>query len=132
MQEIWYPCVGAIARPARFGHTAEFWKTEDGAARKKAMRENFVATELPRFAGYVTRALEANAVDGAPAFVTGATPTIADCALVPYFKRYTMGFIDHVPTNCLDEFPVVTAWIARVLALPPIKAYYEALAASKK
>lgn len=132
VQEVWYPCIGAISRPERYGHTAEFWKTEEGAARKKAMREHFVATELPRFAGYVTRALEANAVDGVAAFVNGPTPTIADCALLPYLRRFTMGFIDHVPTDCLEPFTAVTAWMDRMLALPQIKAYYDALAAAKK
>ena len=46
-------------------------------------------------------------------------------------KQFQRGHIDYVPTTCLDAYPAITAWIARMLALPAVKAWYEAQAARK-
>ena len=58
-------------RPELFGYPAEFQKTEEGKAKVKTMRENFVASVLPGLMKYYGDVL------GDKAFMCGATPTIA-------------------------------------------------------
>ena len=55
-----------------------------------------------------------------------ADVTIADCALVPELRKFSAGFIDHVPTDCLNAHPAITAYIEAFLAHPKVKAYYDA------
>ena len=52
--------------------------------------------------------------------------------LFPQIEYFTRGVADHVPVNCLEPFPQVRAWIARMVALPPIKAYYAKLGVEVK
>ena len=40
-------------------------------------------------------------------------------------RKFTFGNIEHIPADCLDQFPAITAFIDRFLALPAVKAYYE-------
>ena len=93
-------------------------------ASRAAVREKFTAEELPRFLGYFAAKIEA----AGGAFVAGPAPTIADATLLPELRKFSAGFIDHVPTSCLDAFPLITSYIARCLEVPPVKAYYAALA----
>ena len=39
-------------------------------------------------------------------------------------RAFQKGHIDHVPVTCLDAYPEVTAWIARMMALPAVAAWY--------
>lgn len=54
----------------------------------------------------------------------GSAPTIADLRLLPQLRYFQKGAADFVPTTCLDAYPHVTAWIARMMALPQIKEWY--------
>ena len=62
-------------------------------------------------------------------FLCGEQVTIADCDMVPTLNRIISGGVDHVPTDCLDAFPEVNAYMARFMALPEVVAYYESLKA---
>jgi hypothetical protein len=44
-------------------------------------------------------------------------------AIAATFEAYQAGFIDHVPTTCLDEFTVLTDYLKRFAALPAVAAY---------
>ena len=56
-----------------------------------------------------------------------ASPTIADCALVPQVVYFTRGVADYVPKDCLDKFPTIKAYLDAFYAEPRIKAYYDGL-----
>jgi len=108
-------------RPERYGHAADM-DAEAKDAIVKAMREKFVAEDLPKFMGFFTRALEAND------FLCGPEPCIADCQFVPMLKPFKKG-MDYVPAETLDAYPAVVAYMDRFLALPAVAAWYEAKAA---
>lgn len=129
----WTPCVWASVKPAALGFPDNFAKTEEGKAHIKAMRESWVANTLPNLAKALIRLLDKNAGDdGQHRFLAGGEPTIADCIALPALKRYTLGFIDYVPTTVLDAYPALKAYIARVSALPKVAAYYERVEAAKR
>lgn len=124
----WYPKL--LFNPPAYGHPEDASAESVGDFKKRA-REHFVANDLPKFLTYLSNLLKANAPEGGEAFLCGEHPTIADCRAAPMLKRYTMGYIDHVPTTCLDGCAPVKAWLARFYALPKVKAYYDDLAAKK-
>ena len=57
-------------------------------------------------------------------FLCGDKVTIADLKLLPQLRYFQRGKADYVPTTVLDAYPAVTSWIARVMALPQIAAWY--------
>jgi glutathione S-transferase len=117
----WRPAFKFPKEAVDYGHPEHFEKTEEGKAVAKSLREKFVATELPKYLGYFQDIL------GDHSFLVGDEPTIADCMLVPALQDFTRGTWEHIPVTCLDTHPKVTAYIARFLELPKVKAYYAAL-----
>ena len=47
-------------------------------------------------------------------------------ALVPVLNRFTSGGVDHVSVDSLVPFPAVREYVARFMALEPVKAWYAA------
>ena len=84
------------------------------------MREAFLKDELPTYMGFLTKALRAS---GGP-YIAGEHLTIADCQLLPQLTYFTKGVADFVPASCLDAWPEVVAYIARLRAVPAIKGWY--------
>jgi len=70
----------------------------------KELRQRFVANELPRFMGYFTERLERHP------YLCGDTLTIADLRVLPRLRYFMLGRADHVPTDVIDQYPVVRAW----------------------
>ena len=83
------------------------------------LREKFLANDMPRLMGYFSTALEGKD------FLCGSEPTLADCYALPMLRYFTKGVADHVPKDCLDAYPAVTAYIAKMMALPAIAKWYE-------
>lgn len=117
MASAWMPCLfTSMGRHEKYGHPKE-WKDKDETVKR--LRETFVAEQLPAFMAHLTTQLEKTG-----AFLAGDKPTIADCQLLPQVKYYCSGIADHVPKTCLDQFPVVLAWIDRMHRLPALKKWY--------
>eukprot|EP00961_Rhodomonas_salina_P287661 3886717-Rhodomonas_salina.3 len=57
-------------------------------------------------------------------FACGDTLTIADLQWYPQLRYFTKGVADHVPSDCLNAYPEVLAYMERVLAVPQIKEWY--------
>lgn len=119
LQRAWTPSLymGMGDAHKNFGHPEEWPEKE---ATVKQMRETFLEKELPKFMGFLSNELEQTG-----AFLTGEKPTIADCQMLPQVASFTKGFINHVPTDCLKDFPLVVAWIDRMMALPSIQKFNE-------
>merc|ERR1712187_603153 len=105
-----------MGRHKNYGHPEEW---PDKAATVQKMRENFLATDMPKFMDFFTKKLETTG-----AFLSGSKPTIADLQLLPQLRYFTKGVADHVPADSLAPYPVITAWIARMLEIPQIKKLY--------
>ena len=106
--------------PTKFGHPEEFAKTPEGQAKVKELREKWVAEELPTFLKIFSSMLEKNG----SWLAGGDEPTIADCVAVPLLRSYTRGYIDHVPTTCLNDYPKVVEYIKRFCSHEKIKGRY--------
>lgn len=117
----WLPCLYMGMRPSIYGYPEGSNRTPAGRARVKQLREAFAATDLPKYLQWYSDLL----TEAGGAFFGGAAPSLADCHILPQLRAFTAGHIDFVPTDCLQAFPVVTAWIDRMLALPPIKKWYD-------
>jgi len=122
MERAWRPCLYAGMRPQEYGYPEGYNKTEDGQALVKKLRGEFVATTLPKYLTYIEAQLDKHG----GTFIAGDRITIADCHLLPTLNKFTKGFIDHVPTDCLNTHPKVVAYMARVMADPKIAAWYAA------
>mmetsp|Transcript_9533 Transcript_9533/g.14344 ORF Transcript_9533/g.14344 Transcript_9533/m.14344 type:complete len:224 (-) Transcript_9533:85-756(-) len=114
-----FPCLMTAMRPVAMGHPEDFAKTPEGQETIRNMRTAFVNDTIPTFLNHYTRYLEASG-----AFFCGSEPTIADCYILPQLAKFQAGFIDHIPTDCLDKYPVVLAWMERMRAIPEIAEYY--------
>lgn len=112
------PSLYLAIMPTAFGFDADYPKTPEGQARIKAVREDFVANKLPTLLSFIVRALEQTG-----AFLCGDKPTIADCYVFANMKQITRGHMDHIPVTCLDDYPVIQAYMARFAAVPSIAAY---------
>ena len=51
-------------------------------------------------------------------------PTIADCVAYCQLDSFTRGYMDHVPTDCLDGYPTLKAYLQRFRELPEVEAWY--------
>jgi glutathione S-transferase len=107
-------------RPQKFGYPEGSHQTEEGRQRTKALREQFVDTELKRFAGLFTKQLK----DSGGMFICGSKPTIADARLLPTLRSFQKGHIDFVPVTCLDGFPELIGYIKYMMNLPAVKEWY--------
>jgi len=117
-EKAWTPCVYVSMRPAFLGYPAD-WPEDEKKAKTQAMRETFVANDMPKFLGFISRELEATG-----AFLAGPNVTIADCQLLPRLLYFERGAADYVPKDILNAYPAITAYIARLKALPAIKEWY--------
>ena len=118
LQRAWMPNLYVGMRPTWAGYPKD-WAADAKAAKVKEMRENFVATELPKYCAFLETHLKETG-----AFLAGPTPTIADCQLLPQLAYFTRGAADHVPTTVLDGWPEIKKYLARMLSLPAVKDWY--------
>jgi len=118
----WQPNLYLAMRPHLFGYPEGYSKTEEGQAKIKEMRENFVANELPKWLGYLSDMIDAN---GGTFLCGGDKPTIADCMAVATIRSYTKGHVDHVDVDCVAKSnPKIAAYVERFCALPEVKGRY--------
>eukprot|EP00301_Raphidiophrys_heterophryoidea_P020938 c5505_g1_i1.p1 GENE.c5505_g1_i1~~c5505_g1_i1.p1 ORF type:complete len:264 (+),score=80.77 c5505_g1_i1:37-792(+) len=89
----------------------------------KVVRTKFVTEEIPKFMGYFERLLQDN---GSGYFVSDS-PTIADLVVNALVAWFAKGTLDHIPTNCIDAYPLIAAHYNRINSLPQIQAYRAAL-----
>ena len=116
LRQSWAPCLYVANAPTKYGHPEGFSQTDAGKETVQRMRETWVRESLPKFAGYLQGLLASN--DGAWLAST-KDPTIVDCVAVVFLRGFTRGHVDHVPTTCLDDFPVLVDYIKRFCALVP-------------
>ncbi|CAJ1333042.1 unnamed protein product [Effrenium voratum] len=117
MTKAWQPALYLGMRHMIYGYPEEWPEKE---ATVKRMREAFLKEALPKFMGFFTQKLEATG-----AFFCGDKPTIADLQILAQLRYFTKGAADHVPADSLTLYPVVTAWMDRMHAIPQIKAWYK-------
>jgi len=118
MDKAWTNPLYIGMRPQFCGYPEDYQKTEEGKALLMRMRQKFLAEELPKFMQFYADFMGENV------FFCGSKITIADCIIYPQLMKYKAGYIDHVPADCLDKFPKITAYLARVGNVPAIKAWY--------
>lgn len=109
-------------RPEMYGHAPDWNQTEEGKKVIKIMREKVVAEQLPKFIGYFTELLSKNDNKW---LASTEGPTLADCLAIPLLRSFTLGFMDHVPTNCLDDYPEIVSYVKRFCSLAQIAGRYE-------
>lgn len=107
-------------RPTDLGLPEDYSKTDAGKEAIKSIRTKFANEKLPVF---LTQLQDLLASSGGP-FFGGASPSIADCQLLPQLSKFRAGFIDHIPTSSLDKHPALIEWIERVKALPQVAEWY--------
>jgi glutathione S-transferase len=110
----------------RYGHPKD-WPEPEKKAVVQRMHKDFLEKVFPKFMGLLSSELEQTG-----AFLTGRSPTIADCQWLAQVNSFTSGVDELIPTDCLKDYPVITRWIKRMMALPRIKKYYEKQATSKR
>jgi prostaglandin-H2 D-isomerase / glutathione transferase len=108
--------------PEMYGHPADWNQTEEGKQMIKIMREKIVSEQLPKFMGYFSAMLRKN---GNQWLASTEGPTLADCMAIPLLRSFSLGFMDHVPANCLDDYPDIVRYVKRFCSLPQIVGRYE-------
>ncbi|KAJ9462943.1 Glutathione S-transferase 4 [Diplonema papillatum] len=120
MAKDWDPCFSITLYPDKYGHDAEFLKTDVGKAKIAEMREGWVKDSLPKFAKFFSQMIDENG-----GFLCGKKPTIADCLLLPHLRKFQKGMYEPVPVTCLDQYTTLTAWIKRMMEIPEIAEWYK-------
>jgi len=118
LQRAFTPAIYVGMRPAYLGYPTD-WPDAEKQAKVKALRDAFVANELPKYMEFLTRELQQTG-----AFIAGPNVTIADCQLYPQLHYFERGVADYIPKTVLDAYPVVTAYLNRMRAVPAIKEWY--------
>lgn len=86
------------------------------------MVESFVKVTLPRFLGYIQTLLERNEYTW---IATSRDPSIADCMAVTILRSLTLGdVVPQVPKDCLNDFPIIVAYVKRFCSLPQVATRY--------
>lgn len=125
MQGSWKPAMYFPRAAEAFGHPEGFAATDEGKAVIKKLRETWLAEKLPTHLEQLSSLIKANG-----GFLASDSPTIADCAAIPFLRGFTRGFMDHVPTTSLEAYPVIVEYLAKFQAIPAIKSYQDAKAAA--
>jgi glutathione S-transferase len=107
--------------PTTLGYAKDFPKTDQGKSLVEKMRKDWIHTELPRFAQYLSNLMDKY---GGGLWLASDGPTIADCKLIPLLLPLTRGYIDHISPHCLDDYPRLVEYMKRFCALDPIKGRY--------
>lgn len=115
------PCFYMTMRPVVYGHPADAHTTEEGKQVIKAMRERFVKEELPVYLKQLETLLARN---DNKFLASSEKPSIADCYAIPSLRSFTRGYLDDIPSNCLDGHPLIVDYIQRFCALPEIQGRY--------
>lgn len=124
MQRSWMPSMYMGMRPTNFGYPEGYAQTEEGKAKIKEMRQNWVKNELPKYVGYLSDLITKN---GGTWLCGGENPTIADCFAVPALRNYTRGHIDHVDTDCIEKIEggeTIIAYLKRFCSLEGVEGRY--------
>ncbi len=120
LQRAWVPALYMAWKPTDFGYPEGFQTTDEGKELIKSLRLSFLEKTLPVFAQYFSDIISNNG----NLFLAGSSVTIADCQVLPQLRAFRAGYIDHIPTSCLDAYPVLLAWMERMYALPQLNRYY--------
>jgi len=100
-----------------YGHPGDW---PEKAQTVQAVREKFMKDIFPVNMQYLTDALK----EGGSKFVCGDVVTIADLQWYPQLRYFTTGISEHIPTDCLNAYPEVVAYMARMHEVPQIKEWY--------
>jgi glutathione S-transferase len=87
---------------------------EQDTERKMAMRKALAEETLPFWMGCLERLLVAN---GSTGFFVGNNLTIADLKLYWIIDWLTMGILDDIPKNLIDDFKNVVNWRKNITAV---------------
>lgn len=118
LDRAWMAPLYAGMRPTQFGYPENYQKTEEGKALVKTLRDKFLEERMPEFMEFYEGFLGDNK------FICGDEITIADCVILPQLAKFSAGFIDHVPSDTLNKYPKIVAYLERIRAVPAIKAWY--------
>lgn len=121
MRNSWLPCIYVSMRPESYGYPEGFGQTEEGKALVKSMRTGWLENKLPHFAQYISEMIKRN---GGVWMASKDEPTIADCFAYCQLIAFTRGYMDHVPTDSLDKYPVIKAYLERFNNISAIKNWY--------
>mmetsp|Transcript_26627 Transcript_26627/g.65278 ORF Transcript_26627/g.65278 Transcript_26627/m.65278 type:complete len:249 (+) Transcript_26627:97-843(+) len=93
-------------------------------AKVKDMRAEITLTHIPYYMTHFEKMLEGS---GPGAYLTGDKPTIADAQFLSTLRWLTSGNLDHIPADCVDKYPKIQAFRARMEARPEIARYIASL-----
>jgi glutathione S-transferase len=114
------PSLYLSMKPTEYGMPEDYAKTDAGKEHIRKLRVTFATEKLPVFLTYLQNALAASG----GGFFGGASPSLADCQILPQLAKFQAGFIDHIPTDVLDGHAGIIEWLARMKAIPEIAAWY--------
>lgn len=98
--------------------TNEVYKTNDKDPEFEKKRTDFVENSIPKFFGYLERLASDN--KDSNEWLFGSSLTIADIGLYCTMNSFKAGYLDHIPTTCLDSFKRLKAVHEAVAANPKI------------
>ncbi|GLC41833.1 hypothetical protein PLESTB_001693600 [Pleodorina starrii] len=118
------PLQAALADQAVF-HLADTWDLYAPTFRMSPEEKVTARQEL--LAGKVGEKLQqlAKLLESSGEYVAGDKLSYGDIAIFAGLSNLVSGFLDGVPTNMMDQYPVLKAFRNKIASLPAIKAYYE-------
>ena len=65
-------------------------------------------------------------------YFCGEQMTIADLKILPQLRMFQKGHLDYIPVDCLNQYPIVTSWMTRMLNHPKIQQHYAPAATARR
>jgi prostaglandin-H2 D-isomerase / glutathione transferase len=102
---------------ADFGAAAFSYRGPDKQKAKEA-REEFVGEKMPKLLGGLEKIVKAKSKSDT--WLCGDSISVADLQLYYMMGNVKHGFLDHVPTDCVDAYPRLMASYNAVLDHPKV------------
>ncbi|KXZ46904.1 hypothetical protein GPECTOR_39g398 [Gonium pectorale] len=118
------PLQAALADQAAF-HMADLWDLFSPTFRLQADEKIKARQEILATKGKEKLQQLAKLVETPSGFVAGDKLSYGDLIVYVYLCNLTCGFLDGVPSNLLDEYPVLKEYRNKIASLPGIKEFYE-------
>ena len=105
--------------PTKLGHPEGFQKTDEGKALILDLRTKYIADDLPKYAGLMSDALASGP------YLCGDSMNLADIFWLVRCRYLQSGVADGIPKTCLDAYPSVKDWYARMMSDEKIVEWYK-------
>lgn len=105
--------------PTTYGYPKDYQFTDEGKAKILELRNKYMTEDFGKYQQHLSDALASGP------YLCGDAMTLADIFWLVRVRYLQSGVADGIPKNCIDAFPAVKEWYARMMADEGIAGWYK-------